>query len=189
MPHIDLDTVSVWILPVLLAITLHEAAHGYAAWRLGDDTAYKLGRVSANPFRHVDPFGTVLLPGMLLLSGSSFMFGYAKPVPVKINNLHQPRRDSMLVAAAGPAANLLIAVASAVLIHVVQFLPAEAASWSQKTLYLSLGFNVFLAVLNMLPVPPLIGRNLGINLNIIGWIVGPPVQYLSRLIQMLAGHA
>jgi len=227
IPNLDLYTISLWVLPVLLAITLHEAAHGYAAWRLGDDTAYKLGRVSANPFRHVDPFGTVLLPGMLLLSGSSFMFGYAKPVPVKRNKLHQPRRDSVLVAAAGPAANLLIAVASAVLIHVVQFLPEEAASWSKKTLYLSLGFNVFLAVLNMLPVPPLdgsrvvlgllpprlalpysrlfrfglwlvlglfilpplIGRNLGINLDIIGWIVGPPVQYLSRLIQVLAGHA
>ncbi len=108
---------------MLLAVTLHEAAHGFVAWRLGDDTAYRLGRVSANPLRHIDPFGTIVLPALLLLSHSSFLFGYAKPVPVQFRNLRQPRRDSILVAAAGPVANLLIAVASAVLVNAALALP------------------------------------------------------------------
>src|SRR3989344_324810 len=91
--------VSVWALPVLVAITFHEAAHGFAAWRLGDDTARRLGRVSFNPFRHIDPFGTILLPAMLLLAtGGKLMFGYAKPVPVDFGRLGRPRRDMVLVA-------------------------------------------------------------------------------------------
>src|SRR5262249_62042458 len=134
-PPIDLYTVSVWILPVLLAVTLHEAAHGFVAWRLGDDTAYRLGRVSANPFRHIDPFGTVILPGMLLLSGSSFLFGYAKPVPVRVSNLRHQRRDSILVSAAGPGANLLIALVSALLLHLVVMLPTvSTAAWAPLTI-------------------------------------------------------
>ena len=105
---------SVWALPVLVAITLHEAAHGFVAWRLGDDTAHVLGRVSFNPLRHVDPFGTILLPAMLLLaSGGRLMFGYAKPVPVNFGRLRKPRRDMVLVAAAGPASNILLLAASA----------------------------------------------------------------------------
>ncbi len=96
---------SVWVLPVLLAITLHEAAHGFVAWRLGDDTAYRLGRVSFNPLRHVDPVGTVLLPAMLLLFRAPFLFGWAKPVPVAFHRLRRPRRDMVLVAAAGPGTN------------------------------------------------------------------------------------
>jgi len=225
LSSIDLYEVSLWILPVLLAITLHEAAHGFAAWRLGDDTAYRLGRVSANPLRHIDPIGTVLLPGMLFLSGSSFLFGYAKPVPVQFRNLRQPRRDSILVAAAGPAANLLIALASAILVNAALILPDEARGWLGNTLLNSIKLNLSLAVFNLLPIPPLdgsrvllgllpkpiaevygrlfryglllvlgiiflprlIGRNLGVNVDIIGWMMHRPVQYLWQLLLPLTG--
>src|SRR5215475_1065907 len=115
--------VSIWLLPVLIAITFHEAAHGYVARQLGDDTAYRLGRVSLNPLRHIDPFGTVVLPLLLLISGSPFLFGFAKPVPVNFGRLNHPRRDSVLVAAAGPAMNILLAVISAALVHVAEHLP------------------------------------------------------------------
>src|SRR6478752_203502 len=97
-----LYSASTWVLPVLLAITLHEAAHGFVARRLGDDTAYRLGRVTLNPLKHIDPFGTILLPAILLLLRSPFLFGYAKPVPVNFYALHHPRRDMVVVAAAGP---------------------------------------------------------------------------------------
>lgn len=225
MPSIDLYTVSLWILPVLLAVTLHEAAHGFVAWRLGDDTAHRLGRVSANPFRHIDPFGTILLPALLLLSHSPFLFGYAKPVPVQFRNLRHPRRDSILVAAAGPAANLLIALASAILMNAVGVLPERAQEWASDCLTVSIVWNVSLAVFNLLPIPPLdgsrvllgllpkqlaqvyaqlfryglllvlgiifilplVGRNLGINLDIIGWMMHRPVQYLLRILAPLAG--
>jgi Zn-dependent protease len=222
---VDFYEVSLWILPVLLAITLHEAAHGFVAWRLGDDTAYRLGRVSANPLRHIDPIGTVLIPGMLFLVGSPFLFGYAKPVPVQFRNLRQPRRDSMLVAAAGPAANILIAVASAILINAVLGLPDVARDWAGHTLINSVKLNVSLAVFNLLPIPPLdgsrvllgllpkglaqvyaglfrygllivlgvivilpqIGRKLGIDLDIIGWMMDRPVQYLLQMLKPLTG--
>src|SRR5438874_5127540 len=95
--------ISVWTIPVLLAITLHEAAHGFVAHRLGDDTAYRLGRVTLSPLKHIDLFGTILLPAVLLLLRSPFLFGYAKPVPVNFHALNHPRRDMVLVAAAGPA--------------------------------------------------------------------------------------
>jgi len=106
-------TASVWVIPVLIAITLHEAAHGWVAWRLGDDTAYQLGRVTFNPLKHIDLFGTILLPALLLLgSGGGMMFGFAKPVPVNFSRLSNPRRDMILVALAGPVSNLLIAAAA-----------------------------------------------------------------------------
>ena len=106
-----LYTASTWVLPVLLAITLHEAAHGFVAHRLGDDTASRLGRVTLNPLKHIDAFGTILLPAILLLLRSPFLFGYAKPVPVNFHALHHPRRDMVLVAAAGPATNVLLGAA------------------------------------------------------------------------------
>ena len=106
-PWMDLIyIVSIWLLPVLIAITFHEAAHGYVARFLGDDTASRLGRVSLNPLRHIDPFGTVLLPGLLLFARSPFLFGYAKPVPVNFRALRNPRSGMVLVAAAGPAMNI-----------------------------------------------------------------------------------
>lgn len=152
-----LHAASIWLLPVLLAITLHEAAHGFAARRLGDDTAFRLGRVTLNPLRHIDPFGTIILPGLLLLMRAPFVFGFAKPVPVRFDRLRSPRRDSVLVALAGPVTNLALAFVSAVLVHVAIILPSVAANWAVSTLLVSIQLNLVLAVFNMLPLPPLDG--------------------------------
>jgi hypothetical protein len=108
-----LYTASTWVLPVLIAITFHEAAHAYAAWKLGDDTAYRQGRVTFNPLKHVDPLGTILIPALLLLTASPFLFGWARPVRVAFHRLSQPRRDMALVAIAGPLTNVALAVISA----------------------------------------------------------------------------
>jgi Zn-dependent protease len=124
---------------------------------LGDDTAWRLGRVSFNPLKHIDPFGTVLLPGMLLLLHAPFLFGYAKPVPVNFRALRNPRRDMVLVAAAGPAMNLALAVVAALMFHIVGFLPATGAQWLAENLKNALIINVVLAVFNLFPLPPLDG--------------------------------
>ena len=156
---------SVWVVPVLIAVTFHEAAHGYVAWKLGDDTARRLGRVSFNPFRHVDPFGTVVLPALLLfLSGGRIMFGYARPVPVDFSRLGRPRRDMILVALAGPAANLALAFVSALLLHFLEPFPREVGAWLEESLRRSLLLNLVLAVFNMLPLPPLDGGRVAVGL-------------------------
>jgi len=153
-----------WILPGLLAITLHEAAHGFAADRLGDNTARMLGRVSLNPLRHVDPIGTVLLPGALMLTGAPFLFGWAKPVPVNFNRLRNPRRDMVLVAAAGPAMNLLLAVAGALLYYALPYAPGWMTEWAALNIRNLLIFNVVLAVFNLWPIPPLDGGRIAVGL-------------------------
>ncbi|MSO54962.1 MAG: site-2 protease family protein [Rhodospirillales bacterium] len=156
---------SVWALPVLVAITMHEAAHGWAAWRLGDDTAYMLGRVSFNPIRHIDPFGTILLPGLLLaLSGGSVVFGYAKPVPVNFRRLGNFRRDMVLVAAAGPGMNLALALIAASLMHAIPWLGPPVREWARLNLLNGLWLNVILAVFNMIPIPPLDGGRVAVGL-------------------------
>lgn len=149
--------VTTWIIPVLVAITFHEAAHGFAAHLLGDDTAWRLGRVSFNPLKHIDPVGTILLPGILRLVHSPFLFGYAKPVPVNFRALRNPRRDMVVVAAAGPAMNIALAVVAALLFHLVGYLPPTLAPWVTENLKNGLIINVVLAVFNLFPIPPLDG--------------------------------
>ena len=154
---------STWVLPLLLAITLHEAAHGYVAHIFGDDTAWRLGRVSFNPLNHVDPFGTVLLPALLLAFHSPFLFGYAKPVPVNFRRLRNPRRDMIWVAAAGPVMNLAMAIAAALLIHGVALLPPDLGQWCLANLGNAIIINVILAVFNMIPLPPLDGGRVAVG--------------------------
>ena len=159
-----LYNVSVWVLPVLIAITFHEAAHGYVAWRLGDDTAKRLNRVTFNPLRHVDLNGTIIAPALLFLVGAPFLFGWAKPVPVNFLNLKSPRRDMVWVAAAGPGINLVLAFLSAALLHIARYTPGMAGLWLDDMLQRSILINVVLAVFNMLPIPPLDGGRVAVGL-------------------------
>ncbi len=148
----------------MFAITFHEAAHGYVAWRLGDDTAKAMGRVTFNPLRHVDPFGTVVLPALLLIVNSPVLFGYAKPVPVNFQLLRRPRRDMVWVALAGPATNIALAIACAFLFHLVPVFPAFVGDWLGQNLGNSILINLVLAVFNMFPLPPLDGGRVAVGL-------------------------
>lgn len=156
----------VWALPVLFAITLHEVAHGWVANRLGDPTARMLGRLTLNPIKHIDPIGTVLVPGLMLLMGG-FLFGWAKPVPVSPRNFKDPRRDMAIVAAAGPVSNLIMAVMWAALLKLVS-VQQVAFGWAAEPLALmglaGISINLALAVLNLLPIPPLDGGRVVDNL-------------------------
>ena len=156
--------VSVWVLPLVIAITFHEAAHGFVAHRLGDNTAWQLGRVSFNPLKHIDPFGTLLLPAVLLLSHSPFLFGYAKPVPVNFRALRHPRLDMVWVALAGPATNIALALLAAAAFHLLGLAPENTAQWFADNLKNALVINVVLAVFNMLPIPPLDGGRVAVGL-------------------------
>ncbi len=225
--NMSIYTASTWVIPVILAITLHEAAHGFIAHRYGDDTAWRLGRVTFNPFRHIDPFGTILVPAFLLLVRSPFLFGYAKPVPVNFNALRDPRRDMVYVAAAGPVTNLLLATASGLLAHFAGFLPVAFGQWFIQNLQNAIVINVILAVFNMIPLPPLdggrvavgllpdalakplaglerygmliligllfilpmLGSQLGVDLNVIAWVMSGPVNIVIRSILQLTGNA
>ncbi len=158
--------VSIWALPLLFAITLHEAAHGFVANKLGDDTAKVLGRVSFNPLRHVDPVGTVVLPALLLFMGG-FLFGWAKPVPVDFGRLRHPRRDMVFVALAGPMTNLVLAVLSAfgILLAVeVAGNDGVLAQWLGMNFFNSIQINFILMLFNMIPLPPLDGGRVAVGL-------------------------
>jgi Zn-dependent protease len=212
-------------LPAILAITLHEAAHGFVAWRLGDDTAYRLGRVTFNPLRHIDPFGTVLLPAVMYFT-TGFVFGWAKPVPVNFGRLDHPRRDMVWVALAGPGTNFVLALLSAILWGVVNPEHGIIEHWLRAAAEVSILVNVILMVFNLIPLPPLdggrvavgilpdvlafplarlerfgmpillaaffllpmLGRQIGVDLNVMTWLMGPPVDAVIELIQILTGN-
>lgn len=174
-----IKVVAIWSIPVIFAITVHEVAHGYVAWKHGDPTAMLMGRLTLNPLKHIDPFGTILLPGLLLLLGSPFLFGYAKPVPVNFAGLRNPKRDMVLVAAAGPAANLLMTFFWTLILWIGAHLPGPLAYISEPMQLMGvagISINLILMILNMIPIPPLDGGRVAVGL-----LPGPASDALSRL--------
>ncbi len=202
--------IALYAIPVIIAITLPEAAHGYVARHFGDDTAAKAGRVTLNPLKHIDLFGTILLPAFLILTKAGFLFGWAKPVPVNFSALKHPKRDMIWVAAAGPGMNILLAVISILLI--VGAMRAGQPSWLVRMLWNSVEINLVLAVLNLWPIPPLDGSKIAVGLlppslalplwrlsrygmlfmlviffiapltgiDVFGWMIGRPVNFIEH---------
>jgi Zn-dependent protease len=206
-----LTNILMWIVPLSLAIILHEVAHGWMAYKLGDSTAKDLGRLSLNPIGHIDPIGTVVVPGMLMVSGAPFLFGWAKPVPVMFHKLRNPRRDMIWVALAGPGANLLMVFAWAIIAKLVlAFMAYDSTSFQFMLGVVQKGIiiNLVLMVFNLLPMLPLDGgrvvhgllpRELGdkfavterwgmlivvalLATGVLSKIIGPPLNYLSQLV-------
>jgi Zn-dependent protease len=171
--------VAVLLIPVLFAIIVHEVAHGWVAKYLGDPTAQRLGRLTLNPIKHIDPIGTILVPALLVLMRTGFVFGWAKPVPVTWENLRHPKRDMAIVAAAGPVSNLLMALGWGLIVKISLFLPDAAAAVAEPLKYMGLGgilANVLLMVFNLLPLPPLDGGRVAVGL-----LPGPWAWRLSRV--------
>ena len=160
-----IQTIAISALPVIFAITVHEAAHGYAARHFGDNTAWLAGRISLNPLRHIDPLGTILLPLLLFIINSPFLFGWAKPVPVNFGRLRNPKRDMRWVAAAGPGVNLLMAFGWALLFKLALFMPFNAYTRPLALMSdMGININLMLMVLNLLPLPPLDGGRIAVSL-------------------------
>ena len=165
-----IQTLAIYAIPVLLAITLHEAAHGYVARHFGDPTAYLAGRISLNPLRHVDPVGTILVPGAILVAskligGSAMLFGWAKPVPVDFSRLRHPKQDMLWVAAAGPGTNLLMAVGWAALLKITTTMePGLLGAFLAGNARAGIEINAVLMLLNLLPIPPLDGGRIAVSL-------------------------
>ncbi len=156
-----LQRIVVWILPVVFAITVHEVAHGWAAKKMGDNTAFMLGRLTLNPIKHIDLIGTIIVPGLLLLTFTGFIFGWAKPVPVDPRHFKNPRRDMALVALAGPVANLSMAIGWAILARIGGLIGTEFISLPFiYTGIAGISINLVLALLNLLPIPPLDGSRI-----------------------------
>ena len=174
-----LHNISIWALPVLLAIVLHEYAHGWVADKLGDDTARWMGRLTLNPISHIDPFGTILIPLVLLVIGAPFLFGYAKPVPINFNKLRNPKRDMVWVALAGPLTNLALALISTFILWIAFHMP-EGLRWFAEPLAMmcqaSILINIVLFIFNLIPLPPLDGGRVAVGL-----LPGPWAYQLSRL--------
>jgi Zn-dependent protease len=221
-----LGEATTWVLPVIFAVTFHEAAHGFIAYRFGDDTAWQLGRVTFNPLKHVDGFGTIVLPAMLILIRSPFLFGYAKPVPVNFGRLRPLRAGMIVVALAGPGTNVLLAILSALLFYGIEWLPSVSTDWAARNLIHSIQLNAVLCVFNMLPLPPLdggrvavgllprflalplarvepygmvilllllfvlpyIGRETGVDLNILAWLIAGPTDALIHFVLAVTGQ-
>lgn len=209
-----IQTIAIWALPVIFAITLHEAAHGYVAKHFGDLTAYAQGRISLNPLRHIDMTGTIIVPLVLLVvskifGGGGILFGWAKPVPVNFSALRHPKKDMLWVAAAGPGANLIMALIWALVLKLALILPESSYTQPMGLMgKAGIQINVVLMVLNLLPLPPLDGGRIAVSLlphrwsyryariepygmfilllllfsGILGLILWPPVSGLMRLI-------
>ncbi|MCE3237187.1 MAG: peptidase [Gammaproteobacteria bacterium] len=167
-----LQTLAKWVIPVLFAITLHEVAHGWAASKLGDPTAKMLGRLTLNPLKHIDPIGTVFLP-LVMLFTTGFVFGWAKPVPVTWQNLSRPKRDIALVAAAGPAANFVMAIGWGLLFKIGVLMHSGALQGMGEA---GIAINVILIALNVLPIPPLDGSRV-----VLSFLSGSLAVFYSRL--------
>lgn len=206
--------IAVWLIPVVLAITGHEVAHGWMAKRYGDRTAEYLGRLSLNPLRHIDPVGSIIVPGLLLVTFTGFIFGWAKPVPIDPRNFKQPRKAMMMVALAGPLANLFMATVWALLARLGAWLNVEF--FTMPLIYLGvagISINLVLALINMLPIPPLDGSRVLSGLlpdywawrynqlerwgfiilivllatDILGMLLAYPLYYAQQLFFSLAG--
>ena len=170
---------AVWVVPVLLAITVHEVSHGFVARAYGDTTAYMLGRLTLNPIKHIDPLGTILVPAVMLLLPGSFVFGWAKPVPVSFNNLRNPLRDMAIVAAAGPLSNLTMAFLWALLARFSMAMLKQGQLYFEPLLLMGIAgiyINIILMVLNLLPLPPLDGGRV-----LAGFLPGRMAMKFSRI--------